>query len=202
MSTPNLSAEVRTFVAIELPAPVIEALVAVQRQLAAGQLPLRLSAPAGLHLTLAFIGEIPAARVAALIAAVEAGCAGGTPLALRAEGLGMFPNARAPRVIWAGVQGSPAAMAALTRLRAGIVAALAQAGCPTDRHFDPHLTLARVRDGTAPADRARIGAAVQALPTFDAHPFAVDKISIMRSDLRPAGAIYSRLAAAPLHATP
>jgi 2'-5' RNA ligase len=194
MSQNPTAGVVRVFVAIELPPPVITALTAVQQQLAARALPLRLSAPAGLHLTLAFIGEIPAGQVPALAGAVQQGAAGTGPFQLRAEGLGMFPNARAPRVIWAGVEGAPDAMAALTALREGIATQLRGAGFTLDRRFDPHLTLARVRDRCTPTERTEIGAAVQALPGLAPVPFDVTGVSVMRSDMRPAGAVYSRLA--------
>jgi 2'-5' RNA ligase len=194
MSQNPTAGVVRVFVAIELPPPVITALTAVQQQLAARALPLRLSAPAGLHLTLAFIGEIPAGQVPALAGAVQQGTAGTGPFQLRAEGLGMFPNARAPRVIWAGVEGAPDAMAALTALREGIATQLRGAGFTLDRRFDPHLTLARVRDRCTPTERAEIGAAVQALPGLAPVLFDVTGVSVMRSDMRPSGAVYSRLA--------
>lgn len=195
MTETALQVQVRTFVALELPPPVIAALVAVQQALAGAQLPLRLPAATSLHLTLAFVGEIPAMRVADLVTAVSQGCVGVAPFRLRAESTGMFPHARAPRVVWVGVQGAPAAMAALTQLRQGIVRALDTAGFPVDRRFDPHLTVARVPEHTAPADRARVGAAVQALPAFAPVPFPIATVSVMRSDLQSSGAVYSRLAA-------
>src|SRR6476661_7475554 len=74
MSSAVTQVQIRTFVAIELPAPVLEALAGVQQGLA--RLPVRLAGPAGLHLTLAFIGEIPAARVPEVVAAVQQGCGG------------------------------------------------------------------------------------------------------------------------------
>ena len=189
-----LHIQVRTFVAIELPAAVRTALAELQTALRATALPLRLTAPEALHLTLAFVGEIPAVRVADLTAAVAGGAQGVGPFVLRAEGVGMFPNARAPRVVWAGVEGDPDALARLTNLRATLVRELAAAGFPADRRFDPHLTLARVRDGASPADRAAIGAAVQALPSLSAVAFPVPAVSVMRSDLQSGGAVYSRLA--------
>ena len=66
-------AQMRVFVAVELPEGLLAALGQVQAQLRAANLPLRLVRPEGIHLTLAFIGEIPAARVAAVSVAVERG---------------------------------------------------------------------------------------------------------------------------------
>ncbi len=199
MNTALPASPIRTFVAVALPPTVRAALGSLQDTLAAAALPLRLSAPASLHLTLAFIGDIPAARVADLTAAVRRGCAGVGPFALQAAGLGMFPHARAPRVVWAGVGGEPAALAALQALHSGIHTALAATDFPADRefHFTPHLTLARVREGIAAAERARIGSAVQEL-TLAPSPFPVVAVSIMRSDLRPGGSVYTALDHIPL----
>jgi 2'-5' RNA ligase len=195
MSGNALHVQVRTFVAIELPPPVLATLDAVQRQVEAAQLPLRLAAIGGLHLTLAFIGEIPAQRVPDLVVATRNGCAGIAPIPLRAEGVGMFPNARAPRVVWAGVGGDGDAQARLQTLYTQLMAALDGAGFPANREhtFTPHLTLARVRDHAAPDDRARIGPAVGAL-TLPATPFLADTVSVMRSDLQSSGAVYTALA--------
>ncbi|HUS14415.1 MAG TPA: RNA 2',3'-cyclic phosphodiesterase [Chloroflexia bacterium] len=201
MPTTALHVQVRTFIALDLNAAVRTALAAAQGHLAASGLPLRLSAPAGIHLTLAFIGEIPAQRVPELIAAVERGAEGNGPFVLRAESTGMFPNARAPRVVWAGVQGDAAAMAVLTGLRAGIVRELAAASFPADSRFDPHLTLARVREGASPAERAAIGAMVQALPQLGPVEFPVHAVSVMRSQMQTGGSVYTQLAAVPLRAT-
>ncbi|MGI8588745.1 MAG: RNA 2',3'-cyclic phosphodiesterase [Chloroflexia bacterium] len=200
MTTNTTTAQVRTFVAIELPESVIAVLAAMQKQLTEGKLPLRLTAPAGMHLTLAFIGEIPQTRVDDLVEAVQRGCAGIAPFGLRAEGIGMFPNANAPRVVWAGVQGMPAAMAALTNLRARIVRELAVTAFAVDRRFDPHLTLGRVPDRATSDDRARVGAAVQAQPPLGPFAFPVSEVSVMRSELRAGGSVYTRIADVALRA--
>ncbi|MDQ2805710.1 MAG: RNA 2',3'-cyclic phosphodiesterase [Chloroflexota bacterium] len=194
MNTVPLVRPLRTFVAVELPPTVRVALGTLQAALATAALPLRLAAPASLHLTLAFIGDIPAARLADLTAVVRGGCAGISPFVLWAAGLGMFPHERAPRVVWAGVDGDSAALATLQQLHAAIHTALAAADFPADRefHFAPHLTLARVRDGSVSAECARIGPAVQGL-TLAPVPFPVAAVRIMRSDLRPSGPVYTPL---------
>ena len=56
------------------------------------------------HLTLKFLGDVDAARVGALGEAIRAACRGFSPLALRAERVGFFPDLRYPRVAWVGVQ--------------------------------------------------------------------------------------------------
>src|SRR5690348_8954232 len=93
--------QVRVFVGLELPPQVTQALAQLQAQLASIGLPLRFVRPESIHLTLAFIGEIPAPQVAGVIAAVQQAAAEVPRFNLRAEGVGAFPNARRPRALWA-----------------------------------------------------------------------------------------------------
>jgi 2'-5' RNA ligase len=197
---PGGGRQVRVFVAVELPEGLLAALGQAQAHLRAANLPLRLVRPEGIHLTLAFIGALPAARVAALIAAVERGVVGIPVFSLRAEGVGLFPNARRPRVVWVGVQGDADARARLGALHAQVTGQLQAAGFPCDTRFDPHLTIGRVQERATPVEAAQIGAVVQALTLPAPLPFDVGHVSIMHSDLRPGGAVYTRLQAIPLTA--
>lgn len=97
--------------------------------------------PSGIHLTLKFLGEISEARVASAIAALRS--VGQFPrFPLEVSGCGFFPDARRPRVLWAGVS-APSDLAVLARQ---IDAAFAAHGfAPEDRALQPHLTLARFR---------------------------------------------------------
>src|SRR4051794_10724683 len=97
---------IRLFLAIALPD-------AVKNAMETAQMELRRALPEGcvrwtnreqMHLTLKFLGDVGVERVPHLTEAVQTACAGFEVLKLRAEGTGFFPSARAPRVIWAGVQ--------------------------------------------------------------------------------------------------
>jgi len=110
------------------------------------------------------------------------------------RGLGAFPAASRPRVLWAGAPGSPA----FTRLAEGVDHALVALGfAPEARGFTPHVTLGRVREPR------RDVALTEALEAAAARPFGalrVERLSLMRSDLSPRGARYTELAAVPLPA--
>jgi 2'-5' RNA ligase len=60
----------------------------------------RWTRPEQFHLTLKFLGNVPATDTSALSEAVRAVCAAAPPLRLRAEGVGFFRNESSPRVFW------------------------------------------------------------------------------------------------------
>lgn len=91
---------------------------------------------ASLHVTLAFLGEVDASRVAEL-ADIGARC-GGSPFALALDRLGYFRRAR---IVHACASSVPAALSALA---AALSSALAGGGFRTEaREFMPHVTLSR-----------------------------------------------------------
>jgi len=99
--------------------------------------------PAAMHLTLAFLGDVDAARVPAVLEAMTAAAAGVAPFDLTAEGVGAFPNASRARVLWAGVAGD---VAVLAGLQADLATRLSAEGFALeDRAYRPHITLARAR---------------------------------------------------------
>src|SRR5262249_42877826 len=106
--------------------------------------------PAGMHLTLKFLGEVDAARVPDVEAALADVARRHAPLARAAGGLAGFPGATRPRVVFAGIAGG------LREL--GLLAADVERACealgfaPEARPFRGHVTLGRVRSpkGLAP----------------------------------------------------
>lgn len=93
-----------------------------------------------IHLTLKFLGDAAEARLAELIKRLEAS-GRFKPFTVEVKGFGFFPDARNPRVFWAGVEAPPE----LGMLAARVEAAAAEAGFAQERRpFLPHLTLARL----------------------------------------------------------
>ena len=185
----------RTFVAVELPDQVRAAIGSAQAELR-GALGARAGAvrwvdPAGAHLTLKFLGDTPESAVPGIEVALRAALAGASAFALRTGALGCFPSGRAPRVLWLGLDGE---LEPLTAARGAIEAAIAPLGWPTEaRPFSPHLTLGRLRPDASPAERAGIGKAAGAIWPPPPTPLAVAAVSLMRSELGPRGARYTRL---------
>ena len=188
----------RLFVALELPASVAPTLAEAMEALKA-RAPrdsVRWARPAGIHLTLKFYGEVKPAIIPALQTALSAAVEGHAPMALTLQGLGMFPNAVAPRVVWAGLAGELEQVRVLQKAIEQGAAALGFA--PEKRAFTPHLTLGRVTEAVRPLDRSALA---QAVKTTALAPvaFTATEVSLMQSDLRPTGAVYTRLFAARLH---
>ena len=192
---------VRVFIALDLPPSAKEQLAGViatlRRAIPAG---VRWVDPAGIHLTLKFLGNVDAGLVGPILEALQPGPVGFDrgPFPLHLEGLGVFPNQREPRVLWAGVGG---AMPDLADLQQRVDASIATLGFAREnRPFRPHLTLGRVRDGVEPAARREIGAVIaeQAGALSPDYAWRADEIHLIRSNLTPQGAIYTSLGAAPV----
>ncbi|MCY4450075.1 MAG: RNA 2',3'-cyclic phosphodiesterase [Chloroflexi bacterium] len=149
----------------------------------------------GAHLTLRFIGSTPPDAAPALGEAVVRAAQGIAPFELSLAGADVFPSRGAPRVLWVGVDG---ALDALTGLRDGVEDALAGSGVPNEeRHFSPHVTLARVNARLSRDESQALRDAVAALDVRRV-AFAVEEVGLYHSDLLPTGAVYTRLASARL----
>ncbi|MBI3079105.1 MAG: RNA 2',3'-cyclic phosphodiesterase, partial [Deltaproteobacteria bacterium] len=130
-------AAVRAFVAIDLPAPIKEALGQLQAGLDLPPEIIRWVRPENLHLTLQFLGEVPEAKVAAVGTAVEEVAHRADPFVVDLARLGAFPTLGAPRVVWVGVERGAEEAEALAR---ALGRALRPLGFkPEDRAFRPHL---------------------------------------------------------------
>ncbi len=184
-------AMLRLFVAVELPPPVRQQLAGLNAALSAA-LPrgsVRWVRAEGIHLTLKFYGEVGGDRLSGLQAVVRTAAVGVGPLALEMNGLGTFPNLARPRVIWAGLAGE---LDRLKRLQRAVEDASRPLGFePEARGFTPHLTLGRVEPGWRPADRQSLEAAFARLGPGVSGAFTADTLALMRSELRPGGAVYT-----------
>jgi len=179
---------IRSFIAIDFPEETRKALEDIQKELKRCGAGVRWVKPSSIHLTLKFLGNIQAAQVEDIALAVAQGIRDQPPITLRPAGLGAFPSRRKPRVIWIGMEGE------VQRLN-GIQARVDNALEPLDfarekRGFRPHLTIGRVKD------HRRLQPLVDAMakldvPEFDS--FDVTEIILYKSDLRPTGAIYTKL---------
>jgi 2'-5' RNA ligase len=189
--------KVRSFVAIELPGEVKEEISRFQAGLKKADLPnVKWVDPAGMHLTLKFLGYATADTVPAIIAAIEEAAAGIPPFQLTVGGLGVFPDPGHTRVAWVGMAGDTDT---LDRLKQRLDSSLAALGFSAEkRAFTPHLTLARVRELATPGERQKLAGLIASADFTASRPVIVDNIYLIRSILTPQGAVYSRIGAVSL----
>ncbi len=180
----------RTFLAIDLPSSL---------QLAIGQhirtvkreLPgLSWSKPENLHVNLKFIGDTTERQVDQIHQAVEPAVSHASPFVVELKGFGAFPDDRSPRVLWIGLDG---ALDRLITLAGCVGQAVVPLGFPLeDRPFRPHLTVARVKKDHRAVGRTLHGLGMFTVP-FLCGPLSVERVALFQSELRPDGAVYTKL---------
>ena len=186
----------RLFVAIDLDDDARAAIVAEQNRLKRALTGVdpssaRWVGPEGMHLTLAFLGEVDDARGAAIVDAMQADV-DAAPFRMAFAGLGVFPPRGAPSVLWVGVTTGLREVMSVQQLVAG---RLARIGVELEkRPYHPHLTLARWR-GARHGDRRRVMAA-----DLGAEVAQVDvaAVTLHQSRLSSSGSRYTTLARAEL----
>lgn len=181
---------IRVFLAIEPPENVLQEMIRLQEKLKQ-EISGRISwtRPQGQHLTLKFFGDISKEDVNNICATVQKRIVAEAKFNLKIEKLGVFPDARRPRVLWCGVKGDVGQLINLQKKLDGDFAAL---GFPEeDRSFKAHLTLARIKD---PRELMGMSEALKKYNLFIAGEFTCDKLFLFQSNLTPQGAVYTKLA--------
>jgi len=178
----------RLFIAIEIPEEIKRGISAIQGQLRKSGADAAWTRPEGIHLTLKFLGEVAEAKVPDIKAAMTGAVQGVARFRLEIAGAGAFPNAKSPRVLWLGVRGD---LERLAPLHASVEGAMKKLGFdPEDRAFSPHLTLARIkylRPGFSWQQ------AIEGIKDVKLGGIDVAAVSLMKSELRPSGAVYTEM---------
>ncbi len=162
----------RTFIALPLPAAVRARLEALQQALAPAVEGARWVGPEAFHLTLAFLGDVADPDLNALCLAVAESVRKQPRFSLEVRGLGAFPDAARPRVLWAGIEGDRDPLASVQQ---AVFDAATRAGYrPADERFHPHITLARLKPGRGPAPD--LGPVIQRYRTWRSGAFPADTV--------------------------
>ncbi|MBN2199688.1 MAG: RNA 2',3'-cyclic phosphodiesterase, partial [Candidatus Aminicenantes bacterium] len=180
----------RTFLAIDPPESVRREMGRIQEQLKRTvRGTVRWVRPEGIHLTLKFFGDITGDDITRIADAVEEEAATAKPLELQVKTIGVFPDLKRPRVVWLGMEGDVDRLLALQKELDRRFAAL---GFPKeDRPFRAHLTLGRIK---TPKGLSGVAQAVEQGAWVEAGSFRAEGLTLFQSDLKPAGAVYTKLA--------
>ena len=176
----------RLFIAAELSEAARGVLARGLGPLRREQPPARWVRPEGMHLTVKFLGEQPDGLVDRLDGAMPVALTGLSPVTVQLGGGGFFPHERRPRVAWIG--GSAPGLDAWARAvdDGGAGLGLEREGRP----FSLHLTLARLERpwGAGAVEHFLVEVGKWHFPEFVA-----GELVLFRSELTPAGAVYTPL---------
>jgi len=185
-----MSKTFRAFIAINLPESIKSFLSEAQEALKLYGFRIKWVRPQNIHLTLKFLGDTATADTDKIAEAMTLAAKNCPTVSLTAKGVGVFPNVRRPRVIWAGLNGQ---IETLANLHQTLDAHLADLGFARDtRAFKSHLTLGRVK-GKIASDRML--AAIDKLKESESESFETHQVILFKSELRPGGAVYTRVQA-------
>jgi 2'-5' RNA ligase len=178
------AAKLRLFVAVELPAAVREHLQTVQDAFRPELPRVGWTRGENLHITIKFLGDTPEQLVKRVGGAIATRAEG--VIRVRAEGLELFPRSGDIRIFSAGVVGD---VNRLWALQDAVEARLAEHGYPREqRHYVPHITLARGKEKIKSSVRPRVQRLASSF--WPGPEFEVRELVLMQSILEPGGARY------------
>jgi len=160
----------------------------IQEQLRKTKVDASWTRPEGMHLTLKFLGEVPEAKIPEIVNGLQTAAAGVGQFRLEVKGVGTFPNPQNARVVWIGLSGD---IGTLTRLQGAVEDAMARIGfAREERKFTAHITLGRIKNIRSRDQWLAVLAEIKdrSLPGFDAAA-----VRLMKSELKPAGAVYTEI---------
>ncbi len=179
---------IRTFLAIDLPEEIKIQIENIQNRLKTALRGIRWTRPEGIHLTLKFFGNISENQIYNISGIVEKDTVSIRPFTLNISTLGIFPNSKRPRVLWLGIGGS---VEILLNLQKEIERDLESIGFKREnRTFKAHLTLGRVK---SPKDAKGLSEIIENERVYDTGSFCAGGVTLLKSDLTPQGAIYTKL---------
>jgi RNA 2',3'-cyclic 3'-phosphodiesterase len=182
-----MAATIRAFIAVKIPAS--PPLRGVLSQLGGMGRAVRAVSADNLHVTLKFLGDTSLEAVADIGRAVQRSVEAKQAFDLSIVGLGAFPHARRPSVIWAGFEGAEP----LVEIAEELERELERLGVPREnRRFAPHLTLARIKSRPP----AELGELLDRHPTTHFGTASITRVELFQSELTPDGPLYTVVASA------
>ncbi len=191
----------RTFIAIELPKEIRNALTLLQEQLRKSGSDVKWVNPENIHLTLKFLGERDEKKIKKIIEILDEIVKDKTSFMANISTIGAFPKINFPRVLWAGIDKGDNEIKEIFK---ELEEKIAKVGIPKEnRPFSSHITLGRTRSTLNRQELVReLNNRQENIPSEINLEFHVTKITLFKSTLTPKGSIYEILKEASLKTTP
>lgn len=181
-------AKIRTFIACDIPETLLEKILNLQDKLKGLDADVSWTKISGIHITLKFLGDIEEGSIDKIASVILDAAKGQSSFEIKIKGSGSFPSLKNPRVIWLGVMDEAGRLSSIQQaLDSGLKALGFE---PDEREFRPHLTLGRVKGAKG---KERLSSAISGLKDVEIGSFPIDRVIFYKSELKPAGAIYTKL---------
>lgn len=178
---------VRSFVAFDIDRDAVRKKMAdAQALLVKTGADLKVVQPENIHVTMRFLGDVRIDNIEKIFDAMKKVTF--APFDVKIQGVGAFPDARYPRVVWAGItQGANDLRSISSQLEPHLTAL---GFAPDPKGFSPHLTIARVRSGRNKMELAKF---IDERKEFEFGTIRAACLRLKKSVLTPRGPIYSTL---------
>jgi len=188
------SMEIRSFLAFELPPEIMGVISNASGDMKNTFLNVRWVKPGNIHLTMVFMGNVSQEDLKPIGQAAADVCLGYGPFNVSLNGTGVFGSRRNPSVLWVRLNGD---LERMSRFRDELQKNLEPFGIKQERRrFKPHLTFGRFRKGAGTG--SRLGELLERYKDLTSPTCVLNELVLFKSDLKPGGAVYTRLNVWPL----
>lgn len=136
-----------------------------------------------LHLTLKFFGDIDSNGLEVLENAIGNVVSEFNPFNIKITGCGAFPNKNHIKVIWVGIDDD----SIIRQLHDKLDKEFTDLGFDMDKKFSTHLTIGRMKSAK---NKNQVKEVIEEFDDFEIGEMEVNRISLKKSTLTPAGPIY------------
>lgn len=180
---------IRSFLAFELPPDIKETVTRVSGEARRSTLDVRWVNADNIHLTVVFLGDIKADNIPEMRDVIQGVVSPYSPFNISLKGIGLFPNRRRPRVLWLGLHGD---IERISYLKDALQKQMLPFGIKEEkRRFKPHLTLGRFRKPKSGHDQ--VEEFLERYADLKSPICSLKELILFKSDLRPGGAVYTKL---------
>lgn len=180
------NSDIRAFLAVDVDTNLLNKIEDVQNILEAAESPVKFVEPQNLHLTLKFFGDVNEDKLNEISNIISQKVENFDPFDLIIEGVGVFPSLRYIRVIWLGTKN----VDSFSNIQKELDDEFIKLGFDKERSYIPHLTIGRLKGST---NKEVLVEKIEELKDLEIGAMAVNKLILKKSELTPAGPIYTDL---------